>query len=457
MKKNTPINSEKQTILKDFSGLEAICGHVYTPENIDQVVEILKTANKEKLKVIPIGGRTGTAGGYFGKIDIGIDLKNFSYIRRTPQDTFVVGAGTKTGEFNKYLRALQMAVPMTESPNACIGGAVSMDNPVKPYHESSLVDHIVAITVVSPTGKKIYLRADNEDSLLFYSTIGGEGITGIIIDAEFKPLKLREKVHINLSFKPNNFSFLESFWSSIISSQTENLSIKRGVVFPLGLLQVRAVFEDKNIYVEFQEKVDHAIDLHKNDVHKFEGEIPIGEMIIDQLAEQLGAQFKFFPAISHIDYNDVRLNDLLVEYVKQDKTIGLIKEIEIGPMKVIDGSEYIFNGRIPDSTKIKEIYNPGQEVSILNYGGSNVGGGTHVAFLGNNLEKIKYHMKNLFKILHFNFPNAQVPEHRASFIRGSQIGYMEGEAGLLAKKKLRQALDPNKVIATTAMQDIDQS
>ena len=186
MKKNTPINSEKQTILKDFSGLEAICGHVYTPENIDQVVEILKTANKDKKKVIPIGGRTGTAGGYFGKIDIGIDLKNFSYIRRTPQDTFVVGAGTKTGEFNKYLRALKMVVPMTEAPNACIGGAVSMDNPGKPYHESSLVDHIVAITVVSPTGKKIYLRADDEDSLLFYSTIGGEGITGIIIDAEFK-------------------------------------------------------------------------------------------------------------------------------------------------------------------------------------------------------------------------------------------------------------------------------
>ena len=152
----------------------------------------------------------------------------------------------------------------------------------------------------------------------------------------------------------------------------------------------------------------------------------------------------------------MKLNDLLVEYVEKEKTISLIKEIEIGPMKVIDGSEYIFNGRIPNFTEIKEMHNPNQEVSILNYGGSNVGGGTHIAFLGNDLEKIKYHMKNLFKILHFNFPDSQVPEHRASFIRGSQIGFMEGDTGLLSRKDLRRVLDPNKVMATTALQDIDQ-
>ena len=455
MTKNISINSDSPTILKDFSGLEAICDQIYTPKDTDQVVEILKIANKNKLKVIPIGGRTGTAGGYSGNIDMGINLKNFDYIRKTPKNTFIVGAGTKTGEFNKHLKSLGMIVPMTEAPNACVGGAVATDNPGKPYHESSLVDHIVAITIVSPTGKKICLKPDDKNGL-FHSTIGGEGITGIIIEAEFEPIKIKKRVHINLSFKPNNFDLLESFWNSIISSQSNILSIKRGVVFPLGLLQVRAVFEDKDIFAEFQEKVDEAVHLHKDDVHKFDGEIPIGEMIIDQLAKQLGAQFKFFPAISHINYKDVKLNDLLVEYVEKEKTISLIKEIEIGPMKVIDGSEYIFNGRIPNFTEIKEMHNPNQEVSILNYGGSNVGGGTHIAFLGNDLEKIKYHMKNLFKILHFNFPDSQVPEHRASFIRGSQIGFMEGDTGLLSRKDLRRVLDPNKVMATTALQDIDQ-
>lgn len=448
------VNPNKSTSLTDFSGLKATCHKIYVPKDINEIAQIIKTANKHKLKVIPIGGGTGTGGGYSGKIDIGIDFQNFSYIHRTSKNTFRVGAGVNVKQLNKYLKAMDLIVPMTEAPNAYIGGSIAIDNPGKPYHGFGLIKHISKITVVLPTGEKICLKSNDKDNLLFYHTIGGEGITGIIVEVEFIPTELKKRENINISFKPNDFDFLESFWSHIISSESESLSIQRGVVFPLGLLQVRAVFEDKNIFNELCEKIDRFIKSYKG-VSKFEGQIPIGEMIIDQLAKRLETKFKFFPGISNINYQDKKLNNFLLEYINQEKEIGFIAEIEIGPMKFFENCDFVFNGRIPDFSKIKKIIRPNRNLYLLNYGGSNVDGGTHIAFLSNDLAKIKYHMKKIFGILHHNFPLAKVNEHKASLIRGSQILFMEGKNGLLLRKKLRNNLDPNRVIATTALQNID--
>lgn len=442
-------------VLKDFSGLEAFCGNVYIPKTIGEIIKILKLANKNKLKVVPIGGKTGTSGGYSGKIDIGIDLKKFSYIHKSPDDTFIVGAGTRVGQFNKYLKSFGLIVPMTEAPNATIGGSVAMDNPGKPYHEFSLGKCVSSITIISPVGEKISLRQNSQTSSLFNYTIGGEGITGIITEVEFKPIRLKKRENINLLFKPNDFDILQSFWNEIIKFKSDNLMIMRGVVFPLGLLQVRTMFEDQDVLIEFREKIKYVMDSY-DDIERFEGHIPIGEMIIDQLCRGLNVKYKFFPAISKIDYNDKKLNDFLINYVKKEKTVGMIEEIEIGAMRVIKNSTHVFNGRIPDFTKIKKISNLNCDLFILNYGGSNVCGGTHIAFLGNDLKKIRFHMENIFKILHFNFPFATVIEHKASVVRGSQIFFMEGEKGMLSRKNLRDRLDPNRIIATSALQNIDQ-
>ncbi len=450
-KKDSKLNN---VVVKDFSGLQAVCKTVYFPKNIKRVIEIIKIANSNKLKVIPIGGKTGTAGGYSGKIDIGIDLSNFSYIKHDHSDVFIVGAGTKVGLFNKYLKKIGLVVPMTEAPGACIGGAIATDNPGKPYHDFGLAGHVNSVTVISPMGKKVVFGSNDKDNTLFYSTIGGEGLTGVIVEAEFKPIKIKNRLNINLSFKPNDFIFLEKFWQKIIFHENQFLAIRRGVIFPLGLLQIRAVSDDEIILSRFNKKVNFCISCHKN-ISRFDGQIPIGEMIIHQVSAILKTRYKFFPAISNIEYQDKKLNDILIKYSNKNK-IGFIKEFKIGPMKVQDNSDNIFNGRIPDFTEIKKFNGLRADVKIINYGGSNIGGGTHIAFLGNDLKQIKYHAKKIFKILHRYFPQSKTNEHKASLIRGSQILFMEGKKGLLLRKKIRDMLDPNKVIFTTALQDIDK-
>jgi hypothetical protein len=219
------------------------------------------------------------------------------------------------------------------------------------------------------------------------------------------------------------------------------------------MLQIRGVSDDIDALVELRNKICSLFFKNKKECD-LGLKIPIGEPVIQQIASGLNVNYKFFPAISNIDFQDKKLNDILERYV-QKNGIGLIKEIKIGPMAVDENSDHVFNGRIPAWTKIVKIKNKKAHIKILNYGGSNVGGGTHIAFLGNDLKTIKFHIDKIFKKLHHVFPDAKITEHKASVIRGRQILYMEGMKGILLRKKIRKTLDPNQIIFTTAMQEID--
>lgn len=441
----------------DFSNLRVYCKKIYSLKNVNEISKIIKYANTKKLKLVPIGGGTGTSGGYFGEADIGINFKKLSQYHKN-NGIFTVGAGLKVGLFNKYLKEFDLTVPMTEAPGASIGGSIAMDNPGKPYHHYGLAEYLKSITLVLPSGE--IKKINKKSKILFYSTIGGEGMTGIIAEAEFKPIKIQNKYAINILFKANDFDFLESFWNKIVLvSRRNNLKISRGVVFPLGMLQIRVIFTEERVGAinNFESKIDKVLLSYPN-VRKFNSNIPIGEMIIDQLAKKLNVQFKFFPAISQTNYKDKKFHAVLASYINKNRDISFIKEINIGPMRYIGGSPHVFNGRIPDFTSIKKKNNSKGDVYILNYGGSNVcGGGSHIAFMGNDLEKIKYHMKNIFRVLHKKFPKAIVIEHKASIIRGEQVKFMEGMNGLKLRRRLRNKLDPNKVMHTGAIQNIDEA
>jgi len=122
----------------------------------------------------------------------------------------------------------------------------------------------------------------------------------------------------------------------------------------------------------------------------------------------------------------------------------------------INKSGHTFDGRIPKYTNITKITKTRAEVYLLNYGGSNINFGTHIAFFGNSLEKIKTHMKLLLEQIYQEIPYASAIEHKASIIRPHQALLRDGKMKLELKKIIRNLLDPNKVIYTTAMRELDE-
>ena len=84
---------------------------------------------------------------------------------------------------------------------ASIGGLIATDAHGKNVKKSFFSDSLISIKILTPNNKIIECsRNRNKD--LFFSTIGGFGLTGIILEAEFKllsiPSLLIEKKHQNL-------------------------------------------------------------------------------------------------------------------------------------------------------------------------------------------------------------------------------------------------------------------
>ncbi len=74
-----------------------------------------------------------------------------------------------------------------------VGGAVAADVHGKNHHtDGSLARHLIALTLLSPDGDLHHLTPD-DDPDLFWATIGGMGLTGVIVDAtvQLTPVETR--------------------------------------------------------------------------------------------------------------------------------------------------------------------------------------------------------------------------------------------------------------------------
>lgn len=72
-----------------------------------------------------------------------------------------------------------------------VGGAIAADVHGKNHHsEGSFSRHLISLTLLAPDGNS-YLCSRNENADIFWATVGGMGLTGIILDATFhlKPVE----------------------------------------------------------------------------------------------------------------------------------------------------------------------------------------------------------------------------------------------------------------------------
>lgn len=443
--------------ITDFTGLGARCAHEVAPQNENELVEVVQFAQNYGRKIVPIGGLTGTSGGYKGKADIGIRFGNLNNIRDLGNGRILAQAGVTASKLNSYLSEQGQTVPMTEAPAATIGGCIAMNNPNKPYGSEGLEACVESIRVISPRyGLKEFSRNTDTADLLS-ETIGGEGLTGIVVSAVFRPIPIKPRFNISIKFDPNDFGFLESFWEKIKSETPLGVHIARGLVLPLGMLQVRAICENEQKAESFQGYVQQLIAGTKR-AQLLEGAIPIGEPVIAQVRKVLGKKYQFFPAISNIGYQDQLVSSIIQDHCRQaESRIALIHELEIGDMPNRPNSTSPFNGRIPGYSlpNVWEGDLGRADLVLLNYGGSNVGGGTHIAFFSDELEIVEEHAATLFRKLFWAIPDANTLEHKASFIRAEQILYESGAETLESRRKIRRLLDPKQIISTAAMQSMD--
>jgi len=168
---------------------------VVKPATPEQVVEIVKLANRVGVPITPWGGGSGVQGA--ANADRGgiiLDLKGLNRIRAIDQQSLVcvVEAGVVCREFEAELNA--QGLSFTHYPAstewATIGGSIgARGSGVLSTKYGKIEDHVLSIEFVTPTGELVHTPAVPRHAAgpeLTQLLVGAEGTYGIITAATVK-------------------------------------------------------------------------------------------------------------------------------------------------------------------------------------------------------------------------------------------------------------------------------
>ena len=163
---------------------------IISPRTIKEIQHII--INSKPNSIIARG--TGRSYGDAAQLKEGkvIELKNFKEIFPDFDNNEVTAqAGATLEEILKIIIPKGFFLPVTPgTKKITLGGAIAADVHGKNHHkDGSFGNHVKRISLINGIGKKIILDSKKDDNLeineQFWATIGGMGLTGIIIDATF--------------------------------------------------------------------------------------------------------------------------------------------------------------------------------------------------------------------------------------------------------------------------------
>ena len=238
------------------------------PENIEEIAEIIKKANQEKTKVMPVGAKfsqgkqfiPGHKGKPQNKNSYIVNLKNFKNINiDIDSRTAKVGAGVLWSELQTIANNCGLGVMVAQASNVfSIGGSVGTNIHGWDHVHGSLGNTIKSMKMVQPDGEILTIRPEDE---LFKLVIGGFGLFGIVTEVE---LKLTTNVDlIEYAEEISIQDYHKYFDDSVLSSQNTRMHYYRLSLNNNHMLQsgvaVNYIEPTKNTEAGFTNNYQHEL------------------------------------------------------------------------------------------------------------------------------------------------------------------------------------------------------
>lgn len=153
----------------DSSSYRIVPKVVTIPNTLEDVVRIVRFANKNNVSIIARGASTGLVGSALGS-GIVIDLKKFNKIK-VNAGYAEVGSGVLKGDLDKALEKHKKIFPPNPSvgPFCSIGGMIASNaSGSKSLKYGSVIDNILEVVLVDGTGKVIKLPDDKKTAKRIY-------------------------------------------------------------------------------------------------------------------------------------------------------------------------------------------------------------------------------------------------------------------------------------------------
>ncbi|EGR29836.1 hypothetical protein IMG5_147650 [Ichthyophthirius multifiliis] len=197
---------------KNFKGETPL---VLLPKTTEQISQIMKYCNEQKIAVVPQGGNTGLVGGSVSVHDeICISLSKMNQIINFDEQnsTLSVESGCILEQLNNFLKPhnYEISIDLAAKGSCQIGGLLSTHaGGIRLIKYGPLRGHILGLEVVLANGEILNLRncnrKDNTGIDLKQLFVGSEGILGIITKADINICKV-DQLKSLLVIKCENFN-----------------------------------------------------------------------------------------------------------------------------------------------------------------------------------------------------------------------------------------------------------
>jgi len=213
----------KTEILSGWGRTNPVTSEVVQPSSVEQLQQLIHAAPPKSLIARGLGRSYGDAAQL--KDGIVIELSVFDQIKLDPiSGTITAGAGVSLDQILRVIVPEGFFLPVTPGTrNVTVGGAIAADVHGKNHHvDGSFGNHVQRLLLVDGNGRLRDLtpngRGDVEDAEFFWATVGGMGLTGVIVEATFSLIPITSSL---ISVDTTRYRDLESLMKAMVEADTK--------------------------------------------------------------------------------------------------------------------------------------------------------------------------------------------------------------------------------------------
>ncbi len=215
----TGLKAEMRT-LTGWGRTNPVSAQVVQPSSVEQLQELIRGAPPRSLIARGLGRSYGDAAQL--KDGMVIELPTFDQIVLDPGNgTVTAGAGVSLDQILRLIVPAGFFLPVTPGTrNVTVGGAIAADVHGKNHHvDGSFGNHVTRLLLVDGSGNLRELTpsgcATADEAKFFWATVGGMGLTGVIVEATFSLIPITSSL---ISVDTIRYRDLESLMQAMVEA-----------------------------------------------------------------------------------------------------------------------------------------------------------------------------------------------------------------------------------------------
>jgi decaprenylphospho-beta-D-ribofuranose 2-oxidase len=214
--------SETRTLM-GWGRTNPVTAQVVQPSSVKQLQELVRGASPRSL----IGRGLGRSYGDSAQLKDGtvIELPEFDEIELdAASGTVTAGAGVSLDQILRVIVPSGFFLPVTPGTrNVTVGGAIAADVHGKNHHvDGSFGNHVQRLLLIDGSGSLRELapsgRGNFDEAEFFWATVGGMGLTGVIVEATFSLIPITTAL---ISVDTTRYLDLDSLMAAMVEADAK--------------------------------------------------------------------------------------------------------------------------------------------------------------------------------------------------------------------------------------------